>query len=77
MKLIAERTIDELGRIVLPSEIRQKLGITNRSIVSIYEDNGKVVLKKCEPSCKLCGSGEDVNEELSLCGDCLRKIKKY
>lgn len=77
MNLIAERNIDELGRIVLPAEIRSKLGITAKSTVSIYEDNGSIVLKKTEPSCKLCGSSTQVNEELNLCADCIGKVKEY
>ena len=77
MKLIAERKIDELGRIVLPAEVRLKNGITQKSTISIYEDNGKIVLEKAEPSCKLCGSSVNINEELSLCGECIVKVKQY
>ncbi|HCA28314.1 MAG TPA: AbrB family transcriptional regulator [Ruminococcaceae bacterium] len=77
MKLIAERKIDELGRIVLPAEVRLKDGITQKSTISIYEDNGKIVLEKTEPSCKLCGSSVNINEELSLCGECIVKVKQY
>lgn len=77
MKLIAERKIDELGRIVIPSEIRQKLGIENLSAVAIYEDDEKIILQKSKPSCKLCGDCEDINEELCLCRNCIKKIKEY
>ncbi|MDD4699749.1 MAG: AbrB/MazE/SpoVT family DNA-binding domain-containing protein [Oscillospiraceae bacterium] len=76
MKLITERKIDELGRIVLPSEIRSKLGITSKSTIGIFEDNGNIVLKKTEPSCKLCGSTNQVNENFSLCAECIAKVKQ-
>lgn len=77
MKLIAERNIDELGRIVLPAEIRQKLGITVKSTIAIYENNGSIVMKQAEPYCKLCGSAGSVNDELHLCAECIEKVKEY
>ena len=77
MNLITERKIDELGRIVLPAEIRQKLGITVKSAIGIYEDNGKIVLCKAEPSCRLCGGTDAVNTELHICSDCIAEIKKH
>lgn len=77
MNLIAERKIDELGRIVLPAEIRQKLGITSKSTVGIYENGGRIVLCKAEPSCKLCGGTDGISTELHLCSACVEKIKQY
>ena len=76
MKLITERNIDELGRIVLPAEIRSKLGITAKSTIRIYEDNGSIVLKKTESSCKLCGSSNQVDQAFFICSECIAKIKK-
>ncbi|MDD4493577.1 MAG: AbrB/MazE/SpoVT family DNA-binding domain-containing protein [Eubacteriales bacterium] len=77
MKLITEREIDELGRIVLPFEIRTKLGISTKSTIGIYEDGDKIVLCKAEPSCKLCGKTEAVNGDLHICADCMEKVKNY
>ena len=77
MKQIAERKIDELGRIVLPMEIRTKLGITSKSTVGIYEDGDSIVLCKAEPSCKLCGGTDHINSDLHLCPDCMEKVKNY
>lgn len=77
MKLITERKTDELGRIVLPAEIRSKLGITAKSPIGIYEDGDKIVLCKAEPSCKLCGSIDSVNRDLHICSDCMEKVKNY
>lgn len=77
MKLIAERKIDELGRIVLPAEIRQRLGITVKSTVSIYEDGEYIVMKTAEPCCKLCGHNDRVSGELHLCTECIDKVKSY
>lgn len=77
MKLIAERKIDELGRIVLPVEIRNRLHITEKSSIDIYEDEDNIVLRKAEPCCRMCGSTSSVNNDLRLCNDCIAKVKKY
>ena len=50
------RKVDELGRIVLPIELRRTLDIAERDELEIYLDDDKVVLKKYEPSCIFCGS---------------------
>ncbi|MEG0693301.1 MAG: AbrB/MazE/SpoVT family DNA-binding domain-containing protein [Oscillospiraceae bacterium] len=77
MILISERKIDNLGRLVLPSEIRTKYNITEKSLLEIYDDNGKIVLQKANPSCKMCGSCEEINTELMLCDECIQKVKSY
>ena len=77
MTKICERKVDELGRIVLPVDIRAKIGITPKSSISIYEDGGKIILCKTEPSCKLCGCTDGINEDLHICSDCMERIKKY
>ena len=45
------RKVDELGRIVLPIELRRTLDIAERDELEIYLDDDKVILKKYEPSC--------------------------
>ena len=77
MKLIAERKIDELGRIVLPAEIRNRLHITEKSSIGIYVDEDNIVLRKAEPCCRMCGSTDSVNNDLRLCNDCITKVKEY
>ena len=54
------RRIDDLGRIVLPIEIRKNLNIENRDAVEIFIDEDKVVLKKYEPACIFCDNADDV-----------------
>jgi transcriptional pleiotropic regulator of transition state genes len=76
MNLITERKIDELGRIVLPAEVRNRLGIKENCTVSINEDGDRIVLCKTVPCCKLCGSTEAVQTEISLCDHCIAKIKE-
>ena len=50
------RKVDELGRIVLPIELRSTLDIAERDELEIYMDNDRIVLQKFEPSCVFCAS---------------------
>lgn len=77
MNLIAERKVDELGRLVLPAEIRQKQGITPKSTIKIYEKGEQIILEKSEPSCKLCGNDEKIIGDFVICVRCVEKIKQY
>ena len=45
------RKVDELGRIVLPMELRRTLGIAEKEALEIYVDQEKIILKKYEPAC--------------------------
>ncbi|HBP64863.1 MAG TPA: AbrB family transcriptional regulator, partial [Desulfosporosinus sp.] len=50
------RKVDELGRIVLPMELRRTLGIAEKDAMEIYVDQEKIILKKYEPACVFCGN---------------------
>ena len=54
------RKVDELGRIVLPIELRRTLDIAVKDALEIYVDEGTIILKKYEPSCIFCGNSKDV-----------------
>ncbi|MBO5023041.1 MAG: AbrB/MazE/SpoVT family DNA-binding domain-containing protein [Clostridia bacterium] len=72
------RRIDELGRIVLPIEIRKNLSIDNRDAVEIFVENDKIILKKYEPACIFCGNADNVimyGGKL-ICRDCVEAIKR-
>ena len=70
------RKVDELGRIVLPIELRRTLDIAERDELEIYLDDDKVVLKKYEPSCIFCGSGRSLIAycRKNVCSDCIKKL---
>ena len=53
------RKVDELGRIVLPIELRRTLGIDEKDALEIYVDQEKIILKKYEPACVFCGNASD------------------
>ena len=71
------RKVDELGRIVLPIEIRRTMGLEPRDAVEIFVENDCVILKKYEPSCVFCGDASDVVffMDKRVCRTCLRCLK--
>ena len=55
------RQVDQLGRIVLPKELRRSMELENKGAsVEIFVDDDKIVLKKYNPSCVFCGNASDV-----------------
>ena len=50
------RKVDDLGRIVLPAELRRTLDIAEQDAMEIYVDGASVVLRKYEETCIFCGS---------------------
>ena len=54
------RKVDELGRIVLPIELRRTLDIAEKDAIEIYVDGESIILKKYEPTCIFCGDGRNV-----------------
>ncbi|MFD2045588.1 AbrB/MazE/SpoVT family DNA-binding domain-containing protein [Ornithinibacillus salinisoli] len=61
------RKVDELGRVVIPIELRRTLDINIKDPLEIYVDNDKVVLKKYQPnmSCHITGETSDDNVSLA------------
>ena len=49
------RKVDELGRVVLPIELRRTLDIAEKDALEIYVDSDRIVLRKYEPACIFCG----------------------
>ncbi|NDI37080.1 AbrB/MazE/SpoVT family DNA-binding domain-containing protein [Chengkuizengella sediminis] len=54
------RKVDELGRVVIPIELRRTLGIAEKDALEIYVDGEKVMLKKYEPACIFTGNANDL-----------------
>lgn len=71
------RQVDELGRIVLPMELRRTLGIAKKDSLEIYVDNDKVILKKYAPACIFCDSAVDVTDfkGKTICQKCISEMK--
>ena len=72
------RKVDELGRIVLPIELRRTLGIEIRDPLEIYVDGESIILKKYTPACILCGEAGDLVEYKGkkVCRKCLIGLKQ-
>lgn len=72
------RKVDELGRIVLPSELRKSLGIEVKDPLEIYTSGDSVILKKYLPACVFCGEANDIItfKGKNICKNCLRQVSK-
>ncbi len=72
------RKIDELGRIVLPIELRRGLDISEKDALEIYVEDEKIILKKYKQACAFCGSEENIVGFKSkfICTDCVGQLKK-
>lgn len=70
------RKVDELGRVVIPIEIRNKFDIKEKDPIEIYVDGSSIILKKYEPNCTFCGSSKNLIEYKGkmICGKCADKI---
>lgn len=72
------RKVDELGRVVIPIELRRTLNIEEKDSLEIYVDGEHIILKKYEPACIFCGNAKDVivYKGKNICPDCMAEFKK-
>lgn len=73
------RRVDDLGRIVIPMELRRTLGIKVKDPIAIFVEGERIILTKHKDSCAICGSTENVSAEIkgrAVCEDCLAVAKK-
>ena len=72
------RKVDELGRIVLPMELRRTLNIEVRDALEIYVEGENVILKKYAPCCIFCGEGNGVEKfkEKMICQNCKKELEE-
>ena len=73
------RKVDDLGRIVLPIELRRTLDIAERDELEIYMENDRIILQKFEPACIFCGSSRVLIafRGKNVCQDCVKKMSQY
>ena len=71
------RKVDELGRIVLPIEMRRTLDIAEKDALEIYVEGSSVILKKYRPSCIFCDGSKDITifKGKNVCPKCLKELK--
>ena len=71
------RKVDELGRIVLPIELRRTLGIEEKDRIEIFVD-GEFILRKYQPACIFCDNAKDIinYKGKNICPDCIRAMNE-
>ncbi len=71
------RKVDELGRVVIPVELRRTMRIAEKDALEIYVDEEKIILKKYEPACVFCGSAGNtiIFRNKNICLDCIDLMK--
>jgi AbrB family transcriptional regulator, transcriptional pleiotropic regulator of transition state genes len=73
------RKVDELGRVVIPIELRRTLSIEEKDALEIYVDQDRIVLRKYEPSCAcvFCGNADNVTKYKgkNVCSECATALQ--
>lgn len=72
------RKVDELGRIVIPKELRRNLRIEEKDPLEIFVEGEMIILKKYEPACIFCGQAKGVKnvKGKNVCPDCIKEISQ-
>ncbi|MBE6075921.1 MAG: AbrB/MazE/SpoVT family DNA-binding domain-containing protein [Clostridium lundense] len=72
------RRVDDLGRIVIPKELRRTLDIVEKDALEIYTEGEQIILKKYAPACIFCGEASEVInfKGKNICKSCLKELKK-
>lgn len=70
------RKVDELGRVVIPIELRRTLDIAEKDALEIYVDSDRIILRKYEPACVFCGNADDIMnfKGKNVCKHCLETM---
>ena len=71
------RKVDELGRIVIPIELRNQFEIAEKDPIEIFVDGSSIILKKYEKSCFFCGNTKKLSQykDKLICSKCINQIK--
>lgn len=72
------RKVDELGRIVLPIELRRTMNIDVRDPMEIFVDGDSIILKKYNPTCIFCGSSDGLVDYKGkkICNHCMNALSE-
>ena len=71
------RCIDDMGRIVIPKEIRLNYNLNEGDGMEIFVDSNQIILRKYNPGCILCGNTDDKLYQFTMgkvCDTCLHAI---
>lgn len=72
------RKVDELGRIVLPVEMRRLLNISEKDALEISLENEAIVIRRHHAECVFCGSVRDIKQfkGRNICAICINNLKE-
>ena len=72
------RKIDDLGRAVIPKELRDTMGLNIKDPMEFYVDGDKIIIKKYESGCHFCGNEGDniIHKDKQVCKSCLKELKE-
>jgi AbrB family transcriptional regulator, transcriptional pleiotropic regulator of transition state genes len=72
------RDIDQLGRVVIPIELRRTMGISISDPLEVFVEDDYIILKKYQPACQFCNNSSDMIEYKGkkICKDCLKDFKQ-
>ena len=72
------RKLDDLGRIVIPIELRRTMGIDLMDTLEIFVEDDRIILKKYHPACIFCDDARDVTQYKGkiVCKRCLEELKE-
>lgn len=72
------RRVDELGRVVIPIELRNKFNISEKDPIEIYVDGSSIILKKYEQSCIFCGGTKKLTDYKGklICNKCTKQLSE-
>lgn len=72
------RSVDALGRVVIPIQLRRNLEIETNDSLEIFVDGPYIMMRKHEPACVFCGSSEDIKTVHGkyVCENCIEDMKK-
>ena len=72
------RKVDELGRIVLPIELRRTLDIAEKDALEIFVDGDNIILHKYHPSCIFCDSTKHLitYQGKNVCPACIKTLRE-
>ena len=70
------RQIDQLGRFVIPKEIRRMYDIKDFDELEIYTEDDMIIIKKYQPSCVFCGSSDFIIDfhDKKVCRKCIKEL---
>lgn len=73
------RKVDELGRVVIPIELRRTLTIGEKDALEIFTEGETIILKKYEPACIFCGQAKGIKniKGKNICPACMDDIKTF